>query len=437
MAQENSLLDFVIVKGTRPEERYGPCADWVGERRRQNTWPYRRILANKVAERVATVDERLHSSGREQINYASQDYLGLVQDARINAAAKEAVDRFGVHSSGSPALLGRSRPMVELGEKLCSVTGRERCILYPTGWAAGYGVIAGLARRNDVIIMDQLAHNCLQAGAQVSRHVHRFRHNDAEEVERLMREARAEAGDRGIFLIIESLYSMDADSPDLPRMLALAQEYEAIIILDVAHDFGSMGERGLGLLQEIRHEVEPDVIMGSFSKTFASNGGFVLCSSIIHNYLCYHSPSHVFSNALSPVQAEVVRQAAEIVFSEEGRTLRRRLMDNVVALREAMRAQGLKVGGEPSPIVPVFVGDEGLARAASSRLTEQGLLANLVEFPAVARGAARFRFQVMPHHSAETAKVAAQIMGEAVHQAGAVTEGDGAPHLVTRGLASD
>lgn len=418
MSQENSLLDFVIVKGTDPEERYGPCAAWIGERRRQNTWPYRRVLAGKVADRVATVDEAHRSNGRDNVNYASQDYLGLVQDPRIHTAAKEAVDRYGVHSSGSPALLGRSRPMLALADKLCAVSGRERCLLYPTGWAAGFGVITGLARRSDLIIMDQLAHNCLQAGAQASsRHVHRFRHNDVCEVERLLMQARSESADRGIFIVIESLYSMDADSPDLHQMLALARDYEAIIILDVAHDFGAMGERGLGLLEQVAHEVEPDVIMGSFSKTFASNGGFVLCSPVIYDYLCYHSPSHVFSNALSPVQAGVVLQAADIVFSDEGQGLRDRLLDNVLALRREMTERGLHVGGGPSPIVPVFVGDEQLARVTSSHLTERGLLANLVEFPAVARGKARFRFQVMPTHSPQTAETAAQIMAEAVQQA--------------------
>jgi 7-keto-8-aminopelargonate synthetase-like enzyme len=313
--------------------------------------------------------------------------------------------------------MGRSKPMLDLADMLCAVSGRERCVLYPTGWAAGYGVFSGLVRRRDTILIDQLAHNCLQAGVQASQNVHRFQHNDADEVERLLRQVRADSADKGVFLILESLYSMDADSPNLSRILTLAREYNAIIILDVAHDFGAMGERGLGLLEQIEYEVEPDVIMGSFSKTFASNGGFVLCSPTIYEYLCYYSPSHLFSNALSPVQASVVLKAAEIVFSDEGQVLRERLMDNVLSLRRAMTAKGFQVGGQPSPIVPVFVGDEMLARFTSGFLTELGLLANLVEFPAVARGMARFRFQVMPGHSAETAETAANIMSAAVQKA--------------------
>jgi 7-keto-8-aminopelargonate synthetase-like enzyme len=363
------------------------------------------------------LDEQRQIIGANNINYASQDYLGLVQDRRLAEAAKEAVERFGVHSSGSPALMGRSQPMLDLADKLCEVSGRERCILFPTGWAAGYGVIAGLVRQKDVILIDQLAHNCLHAGAAVSQNVHRFPHNDADEVERLLRQVRADSAEKAVFLIIESLYSMDADSPDLHRMLSLAREYAAMIILDVAHDFGAMGQRGLGLLEQVQHEMEPDVIMGSFSKTFASNGGFVLCSATIYEYLCYYSPSHLFSNALSPVQANVVLKAAEIVFSDEGQVLREKLMDNILALREAMTNRGFQVGGSPSPIVPVYVGEEALARFSSGYLTEEGLLANLVEFPAVARGKARFRFQVMPSHSAEAAEAAARILYSAVQKA--------------------
>lgn len=417
MPRLKSVLDYVNVKGTRPESRYQPFSEWIGRRQQEQTWPYRRVLGAKVSDRVATLNADCRTRSRESINYASQDYLGLVQDPRLNAAAVEAVGRYGVHSSGSPALMGRSRPMLDLAEKLCAVTGRERCVLYPTGWAAGYGVITGLVRRRDVILIDQLAHNCLQAGTLASRHVHRFQHNDTGEVERLLKQVRADSPQKGVFLIIESLYSMDADSPELTRMLALAREYDAIIILDAAHDFGAMGTYGLGLLEEVAHEVEPDVIMGSFSKTFASNGGFVLCAPAVYDYLCYHSPSHVFSNALSPVQASVVLQAAEIVFSEEGQILRNQLLENILALRQAMTSYGLQVGGGPSPIVPVFVGEERLARYTSRFLTERGLLANLVEFPAVARGAARFRFQVMPGHSAETAQMAARIMAAAVQQA--------------------
>lgn len=419
MSRKTSLLNFVNVRGPLPEFRYGPCQRWVQERSRANTWPYFRTLASTVAPYVSVDASNGGTSSKSVacLNYASQDYLGLVGDERISEAAISAVTEHGVHSSGSPALLGSHRPMRDLEELLCDITHRACCLLYPTGWAAGYGVISGLANRNDIIIMDQLAHNCLQQGARVSRRVHRFAHNDAGEVERLLRQERSQSDSVGIFLVIESLYSMDADSPDLPRMVALARRYNAIVILDVAHDFGAMGKSGLGLLEEVDYADVPDVIMGSFSKTFASNGGFVLCSPPIHNYLRYFSPPFLFSNALSPVQAAVVMGAAQIVFSDEGDSLRRRLMSNILALRQAMTEHGIYVGGGPSPIVPAFVGEESVAQQASAYLAQNGLLANLVEFPAVPRGAARFRFQVMPTHTSHDARTAAAILAQAVKTA--------------------
>lgn len=413
----SSLADYIGVRGTQPEARYQPFADWKAYRQGMQRWPYRRIVATTVSDRVQLVDGNGKAIDKEYVNYASQDYLGLVSDPRVSAAVTEAVARYGVHSSGSPAFIGRTIPSLQLEQKLSAVTGRERCLLYPTGWAAGFGVISGLARRNDVILLDQLAHNCLQTGAMVSRNVHRFRHNDTDHVEQLLRDVRVESADRGVFLVIESLYSMDSDAPDLARMVALAREYDAIVILDVAHDFGSMGDQGLGLLETIAFDIEPDVIMGSFSKTFASNGGFVLSNETVYTYLSFHSHTQLFSNALSPVQSSAVLTAAEIVFSSEGNELRARLLDNVTALRTGMEEQGFRVSGEPSAIVPVFVGDEMLARITSGLLADAGLLANLVEYPAVPRGTARFRFQVMPTHSEADAREAARVMADAVAQA--------------------
>lgn len=430
-AEATSLLDFVQVSGSHPETRYRPFADWIKGRQDNHTLPYRRVIAATVSDRVRLVNEDGTIVEKEYVNYSSQDYLGLVTHPRVSEAAADAVHRYGVHSSGSPALMGRTIPSLQLEERLSAAAGRERCVLFPTGWAAGFGVIAGLARRDDVILLDQLAHNCLQTGAMVSRNIHRFRHNDTAHVEQLLREVRAQSPDRGVFLIIESLYSMDSDTPDLRKMIDLAHEYDAIAIVDVAHDFGAIGEQGLGLLETVAYQADPDIIMGSFSKTFASNGGFVLSSPEIHTYLCYHSHPHLFSNALSPVQASAVLAATEIIFSPEGDSLRARLMDNVLALREAMVEQGFYVGGTPSAIVPVFVGDETVARITSGLLADRGLLANLAEYPVVPRGEARFRFQVMPSHSAADARQAARILAEAVAQAKAQHEqvsGNGGLH---------
>jgi 7-keto-8-aminopelargonate synthetase-like enzyme len=277
----------------------------------------------------------------------------------------------------------------------------ERAVLYPTGYAAGAGAIKGLVRSSDHVVIDALAHACLQDGAAAAtKNVFLFRHLDIGSARRWLKEIRAKDTTNGILVVTESLFSMDSDTPDIAALQELCLEYRATLMVDVAHDFGCLGEDGRGHIGMQNMLGKVDIVMGSFSKTFASNGGFVACHSrSVQQYLRYFSTPGTFSNALSPVQAAVALKALEIVDSAQGGTLRRALMTNVVTLRERLRQIGLEVYGDPSAIVAVKMGSEATARLVSRALTGLGLIANLVEYPAVPKGAARFRLQVMAGHT--------------------------------------
>jgi glycine C-acetyltransferase len=193
---------------------------------------------------------------------------------------------------------------------------------------------------------------------------------------------------------------MDSDTPDIAALQNLAHEFEAVLCVDVAHDLGCLGPDGRGHIGAQGMIGKVDVVMGSFSKTFASNGGFVACNQrSVKEYLRYYSSPCTFSNALSPSQAAIVRKAFQIVAAEEGERLRTMLMANIRLLRELLHGTEFETYGDPSPIVCVKMGTEGLARLVGRRLPDMGLLANLVEFPAVPKGQARFRMQVMANHS--------------------------------------
>jgi 7-keto-8-aminopelargonate synthetase-like enzyme len=195
---------------------------------------------------------------------------------------------------------------------------------------------------------------------------------------------------------------MDSDTPDLAAMQALCREYDARLLVDAAHDLGCIGPDGCGHIGVQQMLGKLDIVMGSFSKTFASNGGFVACRSpAVREYLKFYGCSATFSNALSPVQCATVLKAFDIVRSDEGHRLRERMLDRAVYLRAQLRAAGFEVIGDPSAIVPAVVGPEALARMVSRLLPALGVVANLVEFPAVAKGSARFRLQVMASHSHE------------------------------------
>ncbi len=267
--------------------------------------------------------------------------------------------------------------------------------------------------------MDMLAHSCLQEGANAAtNNIHLFRHLDSEYCRNILTKIRAKDKENGILVVTEGLFSMDSDTPDLAALQALCHEFNATLVVDVAHDLGNLGPHGRGHIGQQNLLGKIDVVMGSFSKTFASNGGFVACRSrAVKEYLRFYSAPATFSNALSPVQAATILKAFEIVESIEGRMLRLALMANILTLRHHLQEAGLDYYGNPSAIVCVKMGTEGLARLASRRLPELGLVANLVEFPAVPKGAARIRMQVMANHSEKNIADAVRIRKTAKEQA--------------------
>jgi 7-keto-8-aminopelargonate synthetase-like enzyme len=301
----------------------------------------------------------------------------------------------------SPALVGNTSHSVALERKIAEFLKMDHVVLYPTGWAAGFGVVKGLVRSADYVVMDMLSHSCLQEGASAAtNNIHLFRHLDTEYCRGILAKIRSRDQENGILVITEGLFSMDSDTPDLIVLQSLCHEYNATLVVDVAHDLGCLGEDGRGHIgmQNMLNKV--DVVMGSFSKTFASNGGFVACKSrAVKEYLRFYSAPATFSNALSPAQAAVILKAFELVESDEGRALRQQLLSNVLSLRRELQQAGLQYYGDPSAIVCVKMGSESLARLVSRRLPELGLVANLVEFPAVPKGAARIRMQVMANHT--------------------------------------
>lgn len=403
-ALAGSMRDFRELQGPDLIGRVGAFYEWQDLRRTHGLWPYSKSTERApLAVCSARDDSGLRFSG---LNFATQDYLGLASDPELKEVAKSVIDEYGVHSAGSSALAGNTKYSLLLERTISELLNLEHTVLYPTGWAAGYGVIRGLVGPCDHVVLDGLAHACLQEGANsTTDNVYLHGHLNLESVSRHLKRIRAKDVANGILVVTESLFSMDSDTPDLRALQELCREYKATLLVDVAHDLGAIGQGGRGFVGEQGMSGQIDVVMGSFSKTFASNGGFVSCNSpAVKQYLKFYGSSATFSNALSPVQAATVTKAFEIVQSDRGRELRRLLLKRVGQMRSSLTAVGLEAIGNPSAIVPVLVGDEALARLASRQLPELEVIANLVEYPAVAKGNARFRLQMMPTHTAENVK---------------------------------
>lgn len=408
-----SVRDYRMLRGPDMLKRTDAFFAWEDLRRRNGVWPYARSTDFGPRTEVVAADDR--GVAMEGVNFASQDYLSLSAHPEIIEAAIEAMRRYGAHSAGSPALVGNTSHSVRLEQRIADFMQMPECVLFPTGWAAGYGAIRGFVRSYDHIVMDALSHACLQEGANAAtKNIRLFRHLDLDHCRRHLADIRSKDAQNGVMIVIESLFSMDSDVPDIAGFQALAHEFGATLLVDAAHDLGALGPNGRGFLGAQGMLGKVDLVMGSFSKTFASNGGFLCVGDrALKEYVRYFSPSTTFSNALSPAQAAIVLKAFDIVESEEGQGLRDKLMTNILALRGALDRQGLAYYGDPSAIVSVKSGAEGLARLVSRRLPTMGLLANLVEFPAVPKGAARFRMQVMAGHSLEQIERAASIIGAA------------------------
>lgn len=349
---------------------------------------------------VTASDRRGRSLG-QCLNFATQDYLSLSFHPAIRQAAIDAIETYGVHAAGSPALVGNCVPSVRLERALSEWLDMAECVLFPTGWGACYGAIKTLVRRTDHVVLDELAHASLQEGARsATGNVHPFRHLSLASLERRLRRVRAADPSGGVLVVTESLYSMDSDVPDLAAHQELATRYGANLLVDVAHDLGVLGERGGRGALEIQDMLgKVDIVVGSFSKAFAANGGFAASNHPgLKLAMRFGSGPNTFSTAPSPIQTSVALKGLEIVQSEEGAQRRARVVASAERLRAMLVGHGLTVLGQPSAIVPVVMGGVARSRLTARFMVEHGVLVNLVEHPAVARNASRLRLQLMANH---------------------------------------
>ena len=393
-----SLAHFRNPSGADLLKRTERFEEFVRSRAEFGLWPYSRAL--EQANGPLTTVSDITAVTREGINFASQDYLGLGRHPAVAEAGIEAMRRFGPHSGGSAVLLGNTRLSLELERHVAELLGMQHVTLYPTGWAAGYGAIAAFVRPRDHIVIDYMCHACLQQGAaSATPQIKHFIHNDAEDLRARLQSIRAKDTRNGIMVITEGLFATESDAPDLPAFQDACREHGATLLVDVAHDLGAMGPGGGGLISAQGLFGKVDLVMGSFAKTFASNGGFLASHSpAAKQFAKYYGNPHMFSNALSPVQAAVASEAIRIARSEEGDRLRADLAQRIEALRAGFAAEGIACPGIPSPIVLAPFGNDRLASLTSRRIAEGGVFVNLIEYPAVPVDHARLSLQVMASH---------------------------------------
>jgi 8-amino-7-oxononanoate synthase len=348
----------------------------------------------KVENAVATID------GRQVVSYASFDYLGMASDPRVVQAAKDAIDQFGTSASASRLVGGDNTLLQELDEELARFLGTEQALVLPSGYGTNESLIGHLFGPDDLILYDELAHNSMVQGTMLSHAQRRaFPHNDAEFLDRLLRDVRGQH--RRAVIAIEGLYSMDGDYPDLPKFLDVKKRHKALLYVDEAHSAGVLGATGRGICEHFGVDPnEGDMWMGTISKALGSGGGFIAGREKLIQFLKYTTPALVFATAPSPANTAAALAALRLLQEEPQRVAR--LRDRSQLFLRLARDSGLNTGtSNGTPIIPIILGDSQRCIRVSAALLHEGVNARPILYPAVPENASRIRFFINADHTEE------------------------------------
>jgi 8-amino-7-oxononanoate synthase len=353
-------------------------------------YPYFRVIESDQ-------DTEVIIDGKKVLMFGSNSYLGLTNHPKIKEASKAAVDRYGTGCAGSRFLNGTLDLHIELEKQLADFVGKEEALVYSTGFQSNQGAISAIVGRNDYVLLDSLDHASIIEGARLSfGKTLKYAHNDMEDLERAL--ALCEK-DKIKLIVIDGIFSMDGDIADLPGIVRLAQKYNATIMVDDAHSLGVLGSHGEGTAAHFGLTDKVDVIMGTFSKSLASLGGFIASDSATINYLKHTSRALMFSASITPASAAAVLAALDIIRTEPERIAY--LWEITHYTLNRLKQAGFDLGNSETPIMPIYIRDNEKTFRFTQALLEEGVFVNPVVSPAVANDSTLVRFSLMATHTRE------------------------------------
>lgn len=374
-----TLLQEKLSKFTAPQET-----------KARGVYPYFRQIESDQ-------DTEVIMDGRKVLMFGSNAYTGLTNHPKVKAAAIAMTEKYGTGCAGSRFLNGTLDIHQQLEERLAKFVGKEDCMVFSTGFFANLGTVGCLTGRQDYIIYDELAHASIIEGIKVSLSTHlKFRHNDMQSLEKMLMKCEP---DRVKLIVVDGVYSMEGDVCNLPEIVRLAKQYGASVMVDEAHGIGVFGAQGRGVCDHFGLADQVDIIMGTFSKSLASIGGFIATDKITANWLRHNSRPFIFSASATPAAIGAVNAALDILESEPERMEKLWAVTNHAL--EGFRAMGCEIGNTSTPIIPLYIRDFEKTLLVTKMLLNEGIFVNPVVPPAVPSGDTLIRFSLMATHTVE------------------------------------
>ncbi len=332
----------------------------------------------------------------------SNNYLGLTADPRVKEASMAALKKYGTGCSGSRLLNGTLDIHLQLEEQLADFVGKESALLFSTGFQTNQGGIVPMIKKGEYIISDTENHSSIIQGVLIAkslcdeRILVKYNHNDMKDLEEKISQLPLDAGK---LIVTDGVFSMNGTIVNLPELVVIAKKYNARVMLDDAHSLGVIGKNGRGTASQFDLTGSVDMIMGTFSKSFASQGGFIASEKAVINFLKHHSPACIFSASMSPAQVATVIKSLEIIKSEPERI--EKLHYNAMKVRNGLKALGFNVLDGDTPIVPIIIGDDFVTFKFWRLLFDNGVFTNPIVFPATPKGMQLIRLSFMATHEEE------------------------------------
>ena len=374
---------------------------------RAGIYPYFRTIESDQ-DTVVTIN------GRSVMMFGSNSYLGLTNHPKIKEAAKRAIDKYGTGCAGSRFLNGTLDIHIELEEKLAELTGMDGALCYSTGFQVNLGVVSVLTGRRDHVLLDELDHASIIEGSRLSfSKVLKYGHNDMKSLEKKLRHC---SPDSLKLIVADGIFSMEGDIVRLPEMVELAEKYNASIMIDDAHAIGVLGKNGSGTASHFGLTDKVDLIMGTFSKSLASLGGFIASDKDTINFIKHNSRSLIFSASMTPASAASVLAAIEIMVSEPERISHLWEITNYAL--KGFRDMGFDTGKSETPIIPLFIRDSMKALTLTHLLLDDGIFVNPVVSPAVPVNDSLIRYSLMATHTKEQVDISIEKITRAAKSLG-------------------